>query len=226
MNDALYAKRNSTGTAPISNPFPLLSLVAILLIGGYIAAHMISNIASIKITRLFTLAVDAGTFLYPLTFTMRDLIHKQLGKANAQRIVIATGIINLFMAAFFAFVIWLPSDSSWANQNEFRLILGPAWRIVFASITAAVISELVDTEVYHLFITRVTKRFEWLRVLTSNAISIPLDSILFALIAFAGLMTGSVILEIIIANILIKYAVTLISLPAIYLVKPHKDHMH
>ncbi len=64
-------------------------------------------------------------------------------------------------------------------------MLGPIWRIVLASLAAMVISELIDTEVYHLFVTRVTRRFQWLRVLVSNAVSIPIDNLVFAIGAFA-----------------------------------------
>ena len=40
-----------------------------------------------------------------------------------------------------------------------------------ASIVAEVVSELVDTEVYHWWVTKVTTRHQWARVLVSNGIS-------------------------------------------------------
>ncbi|HNT30032.1 MAG TPA: queuosine precursor transporter [bacterium] len=196
---------------------------SLLLIGGYIAAQMLADIASVKIAMVFSLAVDAGTFVYPLTFTLRDLIHKQFGKQTARQVIIIAALINIAMVVFFAFVVWLPADSSWAYQQSFKDILGPVWRIVFASILAEVISELTDTEIYHYWTSRITRRYQWSRVLVSNAVSVPLDSILFCFGAFWSIMPMAVIWEIIIVNILVKSAVTLVSLPAIYAVHDHEQ---
>lgn len=57
-----------------------LSFISIIIIGSYIACQMISNIASVKIANVLSLAVDGGTFLYPLAFTIRDMAHKTIGK--------------------------------------------------------------------------------------------------------------------------------------------------
>jgi hypothetical protein len=59
-----------------------------------------------------------------------------------------------------------------------------------------------------------------MRVLVSNSISVPIDSFIFAWLAFGGTIPASVVWSIVLANVLVKGAVTLISLPGIYLVKP------
>jgi uncharacterized integral membrane protein (TIGR00697 family) len=92
------------------------------------------------------------------------------------------------------------------------------WRIVVASIVAEVVSELVDTEVYRLWVERVTVRYRWMRVLTSNAVSVPLDSIAFAWGAFGGLMPAAVAWSIVLSNVVVKGATTLLSLPLLYAV--------
>ena len=63
------------------------------------------------------------------------------------------------------------------------------------------------------------QRRQWLRVVASNSVSVPVDTILFLLIAFWGWVPTMVIGQMFIANILIKYVVSLISLGSIYLVK-------
>ena len=89
---------------------------------------------------------------------------------------------------------------------------------------AEVLAELTDTEVYHLWVTRVTRRYQWARVLFSNAISVPLDSLLFCWLAFGGVLPTDVVWSIFWANMLLKGAVTLLGLPLIYLVKsPEAD---
>ncbi len=106
---------------------------------------------------------------------------------------------------------------------EFATIFGPVWRIVFASIVAEVVSELIDTEVYHFWVTRITRKYQWARVLTSNAVAIPVDSLIFCWGAFGLALPSSVVWSIFWANVIMKGAVTLVSLPGIYLVKEKKD---
>lgn len=195
----------------------------IIVISIYVAAQLLSDIGSLKIALIAGFSVDAGTFIYPLTFTIRDLVHKQLGKTAARTVIVLAAAINLFMVVFFHFAAWLPQDPSWGLGKEFSTILGPVWRIVIASIFAEVISELIDTEVYHFWVSRITQRYQWARVLTSNAVSIPIDSLIFCWGAFSFALPGSVVWSIFWANVIVKGLVTLVSLPGIYLVKEKKD---
>jgi uncharacterized integral membrane protein (TIGR00697 family) len=207
--------------AAASNQKQLSSIptVGIVVISLYIAAQLLSDIASLKITLIAGFSMDAGTFIYPLTFTIRDLIHKRLGKQVARTVIILAAGINLFMALFLQFTAWLPQDPSWGLGQEFAAVLGPVWRIVVASIVAEVISELIDTEIYHLWKTRITEKYQWMRVLSSNAVSIPVDSLIFCWGAFGFLLPHEVVWSIFFANVIVKGAVTIASLPAIYLVK-------
>lgn len=191
----------------------------IVVISIYIAAQLLSDIASLKITLIAGFSMDAGTFIYPLTFTIRDLVHKRLGITAARTVIILAAAINLFMAIFFHFTAWLPQDPTWGLGKEFAAILGPVWRIVIASIIAEVFSELIDTEVYHLWQSRITKRYQWMRVLSSNAVSIPVDSLIFCWGAFGFVLPHEVVWSIFYANVIVKSAVTIISLPSIYMVK-------
>jgi uncharacterized integral membrane protein (TIGR00697 family) len=191
---------------------------AVLVVAAYIAAQMLSDIASLKIGVVAGLAVDMGTFIYPITFTLRDLVHKVLGKRNAQTLILTAGAINLLMAAYLMWVASVPSDPSWGLGNEFRMILAPVWRIVLASIAAELVSELIDTEVYHWFVTRVTTRYQWLRVLLSNGVSIPVDNFIFSVGAFGGVLPWPIVWQIFLFNLVLKYGMTLVSIPLIYLV--------
>ena len=204
---------------PNQKPLSTIPMVGIVVISVYIAAQLLSDIASLKITLIAGFSMDAGTFIYPLTFTIRDLVHKRLGKQVARQVIILAAGINLFMAFFFQFTAWLPQDPSWGLGREFAAVLGPVWRIVIASIAAEVISELLDTEIYHLWQNRITEKYQWMRVLSSNAVSIPVDSLIFCWGAFGFALPHDVVWSIFFANVLVKGAVTVVSLPTIYLVK-------
>ena len=197
--------------------------LAVIVIAAYIAAQMLSDIASLKIGQVAGLSVDMGTFIYPITFTLRDLVHKVLGKRNTRVLILAAGAINLFMALYLMFSARVPGDPEWGLNAEFAAVLAPVWRIVAASIVAEVVSELIDTEIYHLFVTRITERYQWARVLLSNSVSVPVDNILFAVGAFAFTLPWDVVWEIFLFNLIVKYAITLVSLPLIYLAPDRKD---
>lgn len=214
-----------------------IGLAGLLTLTFFLAAQFISQIASLKVASVFGIAVDMGTFLYPFTFTLRDMIHKNLGKKTAQVMIFATGGMNLLLAAFLGWTASMPPDAGWNTMtipgvimnDNYNHILGPVWYIIISSIVAEVVSELIDTEIFarlrNYWRHRFGHRYQWVAVLGSNAVSIPVDSVIFCMGAFAigqGLPM-SVVLQILWTNIAIKFAVTLISLPGIYMVKekPH-----
>ena len=196
-----------------------LSFLSILIICSYIACQMISNISSVKIANVLSLAVDGGTFLYPLAFTIRDMAHKTIGKKNTQKLIIVSAIINIFTPIYFYIISQIPADKSWEFDEAFKMTLSPVIRISIASIIASTLSEFVDTEIYHFFVSKITKKYQWLRVLISNAFSIPVDNFLFVAIAFFNVLPINALIGIFIFNFFVKYAVTIISVPMIYLVK-------
>ena len=115
-------------------------------IGFYFALQIFSDIGSLKIIKLFGYSIDGGTFLYPFTFTIRDLIHRLSDKKTSQIVIIQSGLLNLLMALFFYIIGILPADLEIGPQNEFTSVLSPIWRLVIASICAEIISEFIDTE--------------------------------------------------------------------------------
>ncbi len=201
----------------------VMSAAAVVAVSLYVSAQLISNVASLKIGVVAGLAVDMGTFLYPVTFTLRDMVHKVVGRGNARVTVLTAGGLNLAMALYLMWVCSVPASPDWGLSQEFNAVLGPVWRLVCASILAQVLSELVDTEIYHWFVTRVTRRHQWLRVLTSNSVSVPVDNLIFAVGAFAFSLPWSVVWEIFVFNLVVKYGLTLLSLPFIYTVRETKS---
>ena len=195
---------------------------AVIVSGAYIAFQMMADIASLRIVLIGGFSIDAGTFVYPFTFTLRDLVHKTAGIKAARALIITAAVLNLIMAGLFWLTSILPPDMAVGPQEEFGMVLSPVWRIVFASIIAEVVSEMIDTEGYRLWVEKVTHRYQWARVLFSNAFSVPIDSLIFVWIAFGGVFPAAVVWSIFVSNVIIKGATTLISLPGIYLVKERK----
>ncbi|NMB57552.1 MAG: queuosine precursor transporter [Chloroflexi bacterium] len=185
----------------------------------YVSAQLLSNIASLQIVLFAGLSFDAGTFIYPITFTLRDLAHKVLGLKGVRVLIITAVAINLFMSLFFWFVSSLQPDAAAGSSEIWGRVLSPVWRITIASVVSQLVSELVDTEVYRIWVDKITRRYQWMRVLVSNSISVPLDSLTFSFMAFYGTMPVDSVWGIFWANVIIKMLITLISLPFIYFVK-------
>ena len=102
-----------------------------------------------------------------------------------------------------------------AGAAAFAGTLGSTPRIVCASLAAYLVSSFVDTEIFAWWRARVGGP-KWLRVLSSNAMSTLIDSILFIGIAFAGVLP---VLPLVRGQYAVKMGVTVISLPLIYAVR-------
>ena len=186
----------------------------IVLTAGYLLCQIIADVTASKMVDLFGIYVPAAVFIYALTFTLRDVVHKQLGKQQAVFMVLTAGVVNVLMAAYFMFTVWLKPAPFWGNQEAYNLILGVVPRVVGASILAEMISELIDTEIYH----RIKHLAPWKRVLGSNAVSLPIDSLIFVSVAFAGTMPLSALIAVMLGQILLKAVITVISIPLIYVI--------
>jgi queuosine precursor transporter len=121
-----------------------------------------------------------GTFIFGITFTQRDRLH-QYGRNYVYRAIALAAFANVLMSA----------------------LLGVPIRIILASFLAIVLAESADTEIYQRLIRR-----SWLvRVAGSNAVSVPLDTLIFTLIAFWGVegFPLPVIGSILVGDTLVKY---------------------
>lgn len=99
-----------------------MSTAAVVAIAAYTGAQLLSNIASLKIGIVFGLAVDMGTFIYPITFTLRDVAHKTIGKRSTQTLIIASAVVNLFTALYLWWVANVPGDPSWGLNTEWNAV--------------------------------------------------------------------------------------------------------
>ncbi len=187
----------------------------VVLVGLYIACELIANVTASKPVQIGGLVVPAAIFIYTLTFTLIDLINESMGKLGARRVILAAFLANLILAAYAQFAVLLPPASFYSGQEAFASVLGSTPRIVFASLTAYLVSSLIDAEIFAFWRAKI-RGPKWLRVLTSNAIATWIDSVLFITLAFYGVMP---IWPLIQGQYLVKMAITLVSLPLIYLVR-------
>ena len=146
----------------------------------YILAVLIANYTATWFIPLPVFGmVSVGTLVFGVTFTQRDRVHRYGRKPVYLMIFIAA--VGMVLESLF---------------------LGVEWRIIAASFIAIVLSETADTEIYQKLLRR-----SWIqRVIGSNLISIPLDSLLFNVIAFAGVFNPGMLVAIIFGEIVAKFA--------------------
>lgn len=190
-----------------------------LIIGLYIACELIANVTASKpVTLGGEIVVPAAVFIYAITFTLIDLVNERLGKRGARSVIYTAFLANLLLAAYTLFAIRLPSPPYYESQQAFASVLGSTWRIVLASMTAYLVSSLIDVQVFAWWRERVG-RYRWARVLLSNSVSTLVDSVIFITIAFAGIMP---VLPLIAGQYLVKMAVTVVSIPLIYTIRARR----
>jgi uncharacterized PurR-regulated membrane protein YhhQ (DUF165 family) len=145
----------------------------------YLAAVLIANYTAIWFIPLPVFGMVAvGTLIFGITFTARDYAHK-LGR----KYVYAMILVSIL------------------GSSALSVAGSVHWRIILASGLAIALSETADTEIYHRLLPK-----RWLvRVTGSNAISIPLDSTAFNLIAFLGVFQAPMLISIIFGEIVTKY---------------------
>lgn len=206
-------------------------IVAIMLTAAYVACQMIADVTAVKLVNVFGLAIPAGTFIYAVTFTVRDMVHKYMGKAAAQVVITSAAVVNVAMAVYFGFTVWLGFPPFWQGQEAYAQVLGIVPGIVVASIIAEYASEMLDTELYQVAWDTFAKDKPWLRVVFSNLFSVPLDSFIFGALAFKlfpTLFGGSPIpwigiWSMVLGQSAFKWVVSTLVMPLTYLIKPHDN---
>jgi len=126
--------------------------------------------------------INVGTLFFGITFTQRDRVHRY-GRRYAYLMIGAALIANVVTAQ----------------------ALGTPWRYIVVSFVAILLAETADTEIYQRFINRGW----WTRVATSNAVSIPIDTIIFTFFAFYGepWATPGWMTEVMVTDIVVKLIV-------------------
>lgn len=205
-----------------------LIFAIVALIGAYVMAQLIADIGATKLVEIGGIVMPGGTFIFALTFTLRDMVHKRLGRAWAHAAIWTAAVANIIMALYLAAIGRLPAPPFYELNEAWGAIFAIVPAITIGSIVAEIVSESVDTEVYHRWRERYPDLPQWSRVLVSNLVSLPVDSIVFTLLAFVILppLFGAESMgfagaagRIISGQILFKGAVTILSLPLIYAVK-------
>lgn len=196
----------------------------------FVAVLLISNVASSKITTLGWFTFDAGTLLFPLSYIFADILTEVYGYRRSRSIIWLGFFSALLMSLVFMIVGALPPAEDWGNQDAYEKILGITPRIVLASLAAYLVGEFCNSFILAKMKVLTAGRWLWTRTIGSTLVGELVDSVLFILIAFAGILPGSLLLALMASNYVFKTAVEILFTPLTYKVvgflkrNEHEDH--
>lgn len=201
-----------------------------ILLGIFVAILLISNIASIKILTLWKFTFDGGTILFPLSYIFGDVLTEVYGYRRSRR-VIWTGFAGALLMSLVLYTVQLlPPASDWPSQEAYESLLGFVPRIVLGSLVAYFAGEFSNSFILSRMKVRMEGRHLWMRTIGSTLVGEGIDTILFCLIAFYGLMPDTLLMAIIISNYIFKCSVEILFTPITYIFvgflkkKEHEDH--
>ena len=176
-----------------------------------------SNIIAIKLINVGSWVISAGILLYPLTFLFTATISEIFGRRQATFVVWLGFIGNVILVAAIYLAGIIPSPVFWEDQGAYNTILGGVPRIVLGSMIGYLVSQNIDVLGFHFLKQATDGRFLWLRNNGSTMISQSIDTVLFLVIAFAGLVPAQVLWQMIWMQYVLKLAIAGIDTPFVYI---------
>jgi len=168
----------------------------------------------------------AGALNWPLVFITSDIINDYFGKKGVKFISYTTAIFIAF--AFFIIYLatilvpadfWLAVNKDLNINTAFSLIFRQGLGIIIGSLSAFLVSQIIDASVFEKIKGRTGNKNIWLRATGSTLVSQLIDSFLVIGIAFYlfGNWTIGQWMNVSLNNYLYKFVVAILFTPLLYL---------
>lgn len=197
-----------------------LTLYQIICASFCIIAVM-SNIISAKMIHLPFLqefSIPAGLITYPITFLLSDLVTEVFGPKRAKVMVYIALGMNLLSFGIIQLALMLPNIDA-QEQAVFKAVLGLSGLRIFASLTAYIVAQLVDIQLYALIKKWTGTPHLWLRNNGSTCASQIVDTVIVDLIyLYMGLGMGLLeVASIMLISYAYKVIFSFVNTPLFYL---------
>ncbi|HSP40179.1 MAG TPA: queuosine precursor transporter [Gillisia sp.] len=135
----------------------------------------------------YTFEISVGILPYPLTFLITDVISEIYGKRKANAVVTAGIFASLFSLIIIYTADYVPA-TAWSPIDDplFTKVFGATGIAVFASMTAYLLAQYIDIQLFHFWKKLTRGKHLWLRNNFSTFLSQFVDtfSVLFLLCTF------------------------------------------
>lgn len=159
------------------------------------AAIILANLQGPKVTIIFGLPTSLGVIFYSSIFFATDVLSENYGRAEANKAVrmgFAVSVITLIMLSLA--LLYQPStepdtaDFSLRIHNAFATIVDFTPRFVFGSLLAYYVSQSFDVWAFHKIKSITGERWLWLRNNLSTIGSQAIDTVIYSLVAWWGIV--------------------------------------
>ena len=177
------------------------------------------------------ISLTCGVLLWPLEFIMTDIVNEYFGPRAVRRISYTAVILIAYAFLMFYMAMGVPAADFWYStgvndgvpdmSKAFNSIFGQGMWIIFASITAFLVSQIVDVTIFHRIKKVTGEKKVWLRATGSTLISQLVDSFIVLFIAFkiGKDWSWQLVFAICLVNYTYKVIMAIILTPVIYIVE-------
>lgn len=175
--------------------------------------------------------LTCGVLLWPLEFIMTDIVNEYYGPRAVRRISYTAVILIAYAFLMYYLAMGVPAADFWFGtgvkngvpnmSDAFNSIFGQGMWIIFASITAFLVSQIVDVTVFHRIKKVTGEKRIWLRATGSTIVSQLVDSFIVLFIAFkiGQGWSWQLVLAICVMNYIYKATMAIVLTPVIYFVE-------
>jgi queuosine precursor transporter len=177
---------------------------------------VLSNITAVKLFQWGPFTWTAGIVLFPLAYVLGDVITEVYGYEGAKRIIWVGMAMNaLASLTFFLTTLIPPLDPLLGTQYD--AVLGPVPRIVGASMVGLWAGKFSNAIVMSRMKVWTRGRHLWMRTIGSSVLGQLIDTLLFASLAFLGVVPVAVIANMVLTGAAFKLVYETVCTPLTYL---------
>ena len=169
---------------------------------------VISNIQTIKISEIFGLTISLGNISYGSLFLTTDILSEKYGKKSTNNAIELSFItMIIFTILMTLFLKYEPSRLDF-SQDALLVIFNYMPRITIGSLLAYIISQKCDTYIYIKLKEKYNK--VWISNNGSTFISQIVDTFVFVIVSFLGIMNQAEIIQLILTMLIFKWIIALL----------------
>ena len=189
-------------------------------------AILLANLQGPKLTIIFGFQTSLGVIFYSSIFFATDVLSENFGKQAANKAVRMGFVVSIIVLVMLSLaLLFLPSDragtSEFSNNihDAFATIVNFTPRFVFGSLVAYYVSQSFDVWAFHKIKSITGERWLWLRNNLSTMSSQVVDTLIYSLVAWWGVVDLRTALQIGAAKYGFKILIALIDTGFIYWAK-------
>jgi uncharacterized integral membrane protein (TIGR00697 family) len=205
-----------TDTNPMTLSTSRHSTAFVLLVATFITTLIVSNIIAVKLMDIGGWILPAGIIIFPISYIIGDVLTEVYGYRRARQVIWLGFTCNLFAIAAIWLAMILPPVDFWDGQAAYERILGYTPRLLVASFLAYLMGEFANSYVLARLKIATQGRWLWTRTISSTLIGQGLDSAVFLVVAFAGILPAGVLVSAIVVQWLTKSAYEALATPLTY----------